>query len=131
MDHTIVHFEIPANNTQELKDFYEKLFGWKIIRTFAGGMDYWIIHTVPTDEKGMLQRPGVNGGIYEKQPAKADLTPVNYISVEDIDQYLAKVIELGGKVFMPKQTVPTIGYIALAVDPDGNKFGMLQPETSQ
>lgn len=131
MDHTIVHFEIPANNAQELKGFYEKLFGWKIIRTSAGGMDYWIIHTVPTDEKGMLQRPGVNGGMYEKQSEKVDLTPVNYIAVEDIDQYLAKVIELGGKVLMPKQTVPTVGYIALVIDPDGNKFGMLQPETSE
>jgi len=128
LDHTILHFEIPANNVQNLKSFYEKLFGWKIINSPAGDMDYWVIHTVPTDENGMLQRPGVNGGMFEKQPPQKDMTPVNYITVENIDQYIVKVIELGGKVLMPKQTVPTVGYIALAMDPDGNTFGLLQPE---
>ena len=30
MDHTIVHFEIPAADVGKLKAFYEGLFGWKI-----------------------------------------------------------------------------------------------------
>jgi hypothetical protein len=32
-DHTIIHFEIPANDVERLRDFYSKLFGWKISRT--------------------------------------------------------------------------------------------------
>ena len=27
---TIAHFDIPADDTERAKDFYEKLFGWKI-----------------------------------------------------------------------------------------------------
>ena len=128
MDHTVVHFEIPADNIEKLSVFYSKLFDWKIIHSPVEGMDYWVIHTVPTDEKGMLQRPGVNGGMFPKQPEQKGLNTVNYITVENIDAYLEKVTQLDGKILMPKQKVPTVGYIALAMDPEGNQFGLLQPE---
>jgi predicted enzyme related to lactoylglutathione lyase len=128
MDHTIVHFEIPAKNLEKLKEFYEKLFDWKIIHSPAGDMDYWVIHTVPTDEKGMPQRPGVNGGMYRKQPEQEGAIPVNYMTVENVDQYLEKVTNLGGTVLMTKQTVPGVGFIAIATDVEGNQFGLLQPQ---
>ena len=127
MDHTIVHFEIPAKNAANLEKFYSQLFDWKIIHSPVEGMDYWIIQTVPTDENGMLQRPGVNGGLYEKQPGQEGMNAVNYITVENIDEYIKKVTDLGGKILMPKQEVPTVGFIALAIDPDDNQFGLLQP----
>jgi predicted enzyme related to lactoylglutathione lyase len=128
MDHTIIHFEIPANNIENLKTFYEKLFNWKIIHSPVENMDYWVIQTVPTDDKGMLQKPGVNGGMYAKSKEQKDLTQVNYITVENVDKYMEKLIKLGGKIIRSKQQVPTVGYIALALDPEGNPFGLLQPE---
>ena len=128
MDNIIVHFEIPADNIEELSRFYFSLFNWKIIHTPVEGMDYWVIHTVPTDEKGMLQRPGVNGGMFPRQPEQKEIKPVNYIKVETIDEHMEKVTKLGGKILMPKQQVPTVGYIALATDPEGNQFGLLQPD---
>jgi predicted enzyme related to lactoylglutathione lyase len=128
MDHTIVHFEIPAANITKLKTFYEDIFGWKIIKTPMKETEYWLIHTVPTDEKGMLQRPGVNGGLYQKQPQQKETKQVNYITVESIDDYTQKVEKLGGKILIPKQQVPTVGWIAVAEDPEGNQFGLLQPE---
>ena len=128
MDHTVVHFEIPADDIEKLSRFYSRLFNWKIIHSPIEGMDYWVIQTVPTDDKGMPQRPGVNGGMFPKQPEQKDLNAVNYITVENIDDYLRKVINLDGKILMPKQKVPTVGYIALAMDPEGNQFGLLQPE---
>ena len=48
-------------------------------------MDYWPIHTVPTDEQGMPERLGVNGGMYVK--VNEMQIPTNWISVEDIDIY--------------------------------------------
>ena len=128
MDHTVVHFEIPADDIEKLSRFYSRLFNWKIIHSPIEGMDYWVIQTVPTDDKGMPQRPGVNGGMFPKQPEQKDLNAVNYITVENIDEYLEKVMNLDGKVLMPKQKVPTVGYIALVMDPEGNQFGLLQPE---
>ena len=128
MDHTIVHFEIPAADVGKLKTFYEGLFGWKILKTPMEGMEYWLIHTVPTDEKGMPMRPGVNGGLVPKQLQQEEVKQVNYITVESIEEYLMKVEKLGGKIVVPKQQVPTVGWIAVAVDPEGNQFGLLQPE---
>jgi predicted enzyme related to lactoylglutathione lyase len=130
MDNTVIHFEIPANNVENLKSFYEQLFNWKFIHSPVENMDYWIIQTVPIDEKGMLQRPGVNGGMFTRGSEQKNLNPVNYITVENIDTYLEKLVNLHGKVLIPKQHVPTVGFIALAMDPEGNQFGLLQPERS-
>ena len=128
MDHTIIHFEIPANNLQKLKTFYENVLGWKIIRASMQGPEYWLIHTVPTDEKGMPQRPGVNGGLYPRTPDMLGTTQVNYISIENMDEYTSKVTKSGGKILVPKQQIPNVGWFAIAADPEGNTFGLLQPE---
>jgi predicted enzyme related to lactoylglutathione lyase len=124
MDHTIVHFEIPAKNVETLKDFYAKLFGWKIEK-YPGQMDYWTIETVPVDQKMTPTHPGVNGGLYKKE--KPENKPVNYISVESVDEYLDKVKVLGGRILQNKQEVPGVGWVAIALDPEGNQIAMLQP----
>ncbi len=123
MDNTIVHFEIPAADVEKMKRFYEGLFGWKIERD-PGPIEYWMIYTVPVDKKGIALRSGVNGGMIKKESAKQK--PVNYISVESIDESIEKVKKLGGKIIMPKQEVPTVGWIATAVDPEGNQIALLQ-----
>jgi predicted enzyme related to lactoylglutathione lyase len=130
LDHTVIHFEIPANNVQALKSFYENVLGWKIIKSPLPGMDYWLIETVPMDEKGNPLAPGINGGLYPRTPDMPGAVQVNYISVENIDEYIAKVTSAGGKIIVPKQQIPTVGTMALAADPEGNAFGLLQPEMS-
>ena len=123
MDHTIVHFEIPADDVEKLRKFYSELFGWKIEK-MPGPVEYWGIATVPVDEKGMPQRPGVNGGMMKKQ--NPEHKPVNYIAVESVDEYVKKIATLGGKVIVPKMEVPGIGWWALALDPEGNQFAIMQ-----
>ncbi len=124
MDHTVIHFEIPASNVEKLKKFYEEIFGWKI-QQVPGPIEYWIIQTVPTDANGMMLRPGVNGGMYQKQDPQNK--PINYFAVESITDYLTKIEKLGGKVIQSKQEVPNVGWIAAAVDPEGNQFALIQP----
>ena len=123
MDHTIVHFEIPANDLEKLKKFYSDLFGWKIEK-MPGGMEYWGIQTVPVDEKGMAVRPGVNGGMMKRQ--MPEQKPVNYISVESVDEYSKKVVKLGGQIVVQKMEIPGIGWWALALDTEGNQIGLFQ-----
>ena len=123
MDHTIVHFEIPAENVEKLKKFYGELFGWKIEK-MPGGMDYWGILTVPVDEKGMPMHPGVNGGMMKR--TRPEHKPVNYISVESVDEYSKKVVQLGGQIIVPKMEIPGMGWWALALDPDGNQIGLFE-----
>jgi len=123
VDHTIVHFEIPADNVEKLRKFYTELFGWKIEK-MPGPMEYWNIETVPVDERGMPVRPGINGGMMKRE--NPEQKPINYISVESVDEYSKKIEALGGKVIIPKQEIPEIGWWALALDPEGNPFGVFK-----
>lgn len=123
VDHTIVHFEIPADNVEKLRKFYSGVFGWKIEK-MPGPTEYWSIETVPVDKKGVAVRPGVNGGMMKKQnPAHK---PVNYIAVESVDEYAKKIEALGGKILVPKMEVPGMGWWTLALDPEGNQLGIFQ-----
>ncbi len=124
MDHTIVHFEIPAKDVEKVKAFYEKVFGWTITQA-DGPIEYWIIQTVPIDRNGRLLRPGVNGGMYRWMGPESK--PVNYYEVESINDFIEKIVKLGGKVTQPKQEVPEVGWIAAAEDPEGNAFALLEP----
>jgi len=126
VDHTIVHFEIPADDVEKLSKFYSELFGWKITK-MPGPVDYWGIETVPVGKKGEPIRPGVNGGMMKRQNPYHK--PVNYISVESVDEYVKKIEALGGKVLVPKTEVPGIGWWALALDPEGNQFAIMQSMT--
>jgi len=121
MDHTVVHFEIPAEDVERLKKFYSRLFGWKIEKA-KGPVDYWLIQTVPVDKQGRLKGPGVNGGMMKKQNPDHKVT--NYILVESVDEYSRKIEGLGGKVIVPKMEVPGMGWWALAIDPEGNHFAI-------
>ena len=128
LDHTIVHFEIPAEDIEKLKKFYQDLFGWTMNK-HAGPTAYYLVGTVPVDEKTMMPaRPGVNGGLYEKKDALSPelAKPINYISVESVEEYSKKIMELGGKIMVPKMEIPGIGWWALALDPEDNHFGILE-----
>jgi hypothetical protein len=130
MDHTIVHFEIPANDSEKLKKFYSGVFGWKIEKgseEMSGPTEYWLLGTVPVDKQLRPLRPGINGGLYRKTKETREMKPVMYISVESADDYIEKIKKLGGKVIVPKQEVPQVGWTAIAVDPEGNQFAILQP----
>ncbi len=127
LDHTIVHFEIPANDIEKLKKFYGDLFGWKF-ETYPGPTVYYTIETVPVDEYMMPKRAGSNGGLYRRQDASMpdQAKPTNYISVESVDEYSKKIQDLGGKIVVPKMEIPGLGWWALALDPEGNHFGILE-----
>jgi len=121
LNHTIVHFEIPASDVEKLKNFYGKLFDWKIEKV-PGPSDYWLIKTVPTDESGVPKEQGVNGGMMKKQDPNQRAT--NYISVESVDEYSKKVQQLGGRIIVSKQEIPEMGYFAICIDPEGNVFAL-------
>lgn len=123
IDHTIIHFDIPAIDVDKLKKFYSELFNWKIYRA-PGPIDYWLIETVPVDENGMTVRPGVNGGMPKKD--SPELKPVNYILIEDIDDYIQKIKILGGTITQQKQEITGVGWIAHCTDPEGNQFAIMQ-----
>ncbi len=120
MDHTIVHFDIPADDPEALARFYSQLFGWKIEKT-PGPVDYWLIETAPEGR-------GVGGGMMRREAPEQ--RPNNYILVESVAEFSEKVQQLGGKIVVPKMAVPQMGYFALAIDPEGNSFGLWEDDPS-
>ena len=129
MDHTVVHFEIPADDPERAAKFYRELFGWEISKwgePAGGGMEYWMVRTVPTDAKGMPSRPGVNGGLMRRMfPGQA---PVNYIGVASVDEFVKRAEGLGAKVLMAKTPVPSMGWFAQLKDTEGNIFAVWQTD---
>ena len=52
---TMVHFDIPSDDIEKSKKFYNELFGWKFDKwsgseAMPEGMDVWLISTA--DDKG-------------------------------------------------------------------------------
>ena len=126
MDHTVVHFEIPADDPERALKFYRELFGWEIQKwSSQAGPEYWSVSTVRPDGKGSI-RLGTNGGILRLQ--HAGHVPVKYVSVESVDQYIRKATLLGGKELLPKTPVPGMGWFAWLSDTEGNAFGIWQSD---
>jgi len=111
---SIVWFEIPADNLERAKAFYGNLFGWKI-NPFPGTEDYWHIDTAGGDETP-------DGGLTTRKHAGHPIT--SYIGVDSVSEFAAKVEKLGGKICMPKTTVPQMGYFAVCQDTENNAFGI-------
>ncbi len=120
LDHTVVHFEIPANNPDKLSAFYKSLFGWKFEKLSMGEAgDYLMIETKATQES-----PGSNGGMMKKM--NPDHRPVNYVMVESVDEFSKKLQNLGGKIIIPKTPIPNMGAFAVGLDPEGNPVGLFE-----
>jgi predicted enzyme related to lactoylglutathione lyase len=121
----ISRFEIQTSNPQLLMDFYASLLGWKFQKW--GELDYWLIDTDPGDpsaiEGGLMPRPG---------PAPVIGQAVNalYCTVEvaNIDQVLEHGLAHGATLALPKMAIPGVGWYAYLLDPDGNIFGLSQPD---
>lgn len=123
----VVHFEIHATSPAKVMEFYSSLFGWKFSQW--GGMDYWMIETGSSDQ------PGIDGGLLPRQgPGPAEMQSVNSyvctVQVASVDDTLAKAGSLGAVTAVPKMPIPTIGWLAYLKDPDGNIFGVMQPDPS-
>ena len=91
---TIVHFGISADNIERARNFYHKLFGWKIEKSL-GPTEYYLIET--RTSKGEI---GITGGIAKRKKDYQKIT--NFIQVPSIDESIANVKMLGGKIIDPK-----------------------------
>jgi uncharacterized protein len=125
----VVHFEIPADDQERARKFYQEALGWRIDP--VPGMDYNMVVTTPMDEStGQPTEAGaINGGLMAREP---DLkNPVITVDVEDINATLQTVESLGGAVVKPKETIPGMGSFAYFQDTEGNVMGLwenLPPE---
>lgn len=128
---TTGHFEILSYDVERSKKFYSELYGWNFKKwmneyrnpEMPEGMEYWEI--TATDDKG---NKSLTGGILKRQdPEYHGIT--NYICVNSIEEYTAKVQQLGGKVMMCKTYVPEVGYYSIYSDTEGNIFAIWETDS--
>ncbi|MFQ5608358.1 MAG: VOC family protein [Candidatus Zixiibacteriota bacterium] len=114
MANPVVHFEIGCKDGAAGQKFYSELFDWK----FEAYGEARMINT------GSEQ--GIQGHINSLGHEPHNYCAV-YVQVDDIDAYLAKAEELGGKKMVPKTEIPGMGWFAWLTDPEGNIVGLWTP----
>jgi len=117
---TIVHFDLPADDLERAKKFYEKLFDWKFNQV-PMPTPFYLIET-----KDLNGNPAVGGGMGKRRlPGQNSM---NFIGVTSIEEYITKVKKLGGNIITPKTAAPGYGYLAVCVDTENNTFGLWQED---
>jgi uncharacterized protein len=109
--------ELVSTDVAAAKKFYTGLFGWTT-EPFGPGGDYTLFKQGDTMVGGLMQcpKPGI--------PAHW----LAYVTVEDVDASAAKAKQLGAQVVMEPFDVPTVGRIAVLLDPHGAAIGLFKPQ---
>jgi predicted enzyme related to lactoylglutathione lyase len=82
------------------RKFFPPIEKWPGSDDTPEGMEYWMVTTL--DDKG---NEAVTGGMMKRQmPQQQGIT--NFFDVKSVQEYSAKVEQLGGKVISPKHPVP-------------------------
>ncbi|QUW22991.1 VOC family protein [Sporosarcina sp. Marseille-Q4063] len=124
----LVHFEIHVEDMERAKKFYEEVFDWKFEDwSEYAGMKYFGAVT------GDDSVPGINGALIQRKgPAPETGQPMNGFSctmgVEDYDSTEKKILDLGGKVALPKYALPGMAWQGYYIDTEGNIIGIHQPD---
>jgi predicted enzyme related to lactoylglutathione lyase len=124
----VVHFEIQADDVERAKAFYGEVFDWAFEDWSSyTGSTYWGITTGPGDE------PGINGAIMARPAPAGGLGANAYVctmQVEDYDAVEQRILGAGGKVALPKAALAGMAWQGYYLDPEGNTFGIHQPDPS-
>jgi predicted enzyme related to lactoylglutathione lyase len=110
----IAHFAINADELPATRAFYEGLFGWE----FAEYMPGFVRSTSAGGPVVAIQE---RRDLLETKTNAPEVT----ITVDDVDQAIEAAERLGGKVVMPKASIPGVGDLVFFTDPSGNLIGAI------
>ena len=114
--HPIVHVEFSANDRRQSASFYENVFGWK--------MEHFDQMNYTTFNSG---EGSVGGGLNPTSDESPAGTVMVYIHADDLAATLEKVKANGGTVLLENYEIPTVGWMAVSMDPSGNKISLMKP----
>jgi uncharacterized protein len=103
--------ELMTTNLKEAEAFYVKLFGWTVTDGPVEGMEYRVMSAGGQAIGGMMAIPS------DMQPMPPHWGTT--VTVEDLDVTTKMAEDLGGKVLMQPQAIPTVGRFAIIQDPQG------------
>jgi len=111
-------FEIYVQDMERARKFYTTVLGTKLERLNNPGMDMFAfpMNMENTGASGALVRmPGF--------PSGGNSTLV-YFSCDDCANEAGRVVKAGGRIEKAKFSIGEYGFIALAIDTEGNMFGL-------
>lgn len=91
--------------------FYGNLFGWAVQDMDMGSGSYLVVKAGEAAVGGIM---GMPPGAPARPPAWGC-----YVTVDNVEQTLARCGELGGQTLMPPMDVPGVGRMAVLRDPQG------------
>jgi hypothetical protein len=114
---TICWHDLSTKKRAAAAKFYEKVFGWKKtdLKYEAGAY-----HLFNLGKKGI-------GGMWPQPMEQLPSSWLTYWNVANCARSVTKLKRLGGKLMMDTMTVPGMCRFAIAKDPQGAPFGILQP----
>lgn len=111
-------FEIYVQDMARAKAFYETVLGVKFEKLNSGDIEMWgfpMDRTRSGTSGALVRMPGV--------PSGGNSTLV-YFGSDDCAVEAFRVVAAGGRVHRDKLSIGEYGYIVLAVDTEGNMFGV-------
>lgn len=124
MANHLSHFAVSAEDTGRAMKFYERVFGWGFEP--YGPPGFYLLHTDGPGKGGRV--PGALQRRFEVVPGVVLAGYECTLSVPDIDATIAALQKNGGKLLMPKATIPTVGTMIRFADSEGNVVGAMQYE---
>ncbi|WP_111498097.1 VOC family protein [Marinobacter bohaiensis] len=118
----IAYFEIQVDDPERALAFYGDVFGWRFVKQDGLPVAYWRIETDGM-HGGLLQRPCPAPPLGQGTNAY-----VCSVGVDDFDATAARIESLGGQVALAKFAVPGLCWQGYFIDPEGNTFGLFQPD---
>jgi len=120
MANPFVHVELNTTDVTKAKNFYGKLFGWKLEDVEMDGGAYTMIKV----------GEGTGGGIIKHPVPGAPSAWLAYVLVDDIGAATQKAKSLGAKVMKDVTEVKGVGSFSVIVDPTGAALALWQPKSS-
>jgi uncharacterized protein len=115
---TIAHFAINADDIDQSRAFYSKVFGWKFAAWGPPG--FYQIEAKGSPVMGALQ--GRRDLVKGQRTLGLECT----FAVPSIDATEKAVKASGGKVMLERSVIVGVGTLMFFADPSGNVFGAMQ-----
>ena len=123
MSGKVMHFEIPFDDGDRARGFYEKVFGWQMMP--IPEMDYTMVSTGPSDPETGPTEPGfINGGMFQRSDEFPGKGPGIVIEVASVDEALRAAEEAGGTKVTDRTPVGDMGFTGYFTDTEGNLVGV-------
>lgn len=114
MGDPVVQWQIITSDPTRVAEFYRELFGWTVRADNALGYR----------ELKSGNKRGIDGGVWPAPPEAPTFVQL-FVEVEDVDASIAKALERGAQVLVPKSALPDGDVMAVLRDPLGLSFGLV------